>query len=1015
MEEVSCKVFEIFVRPLRAKGVDFDKLVHGTSLAPETLRDASARIDWADFVAVLRNIGRNFSEDELVEMGRMHLRTPMTRFASVVARILFSPLEFYEWNFKPNSGVGNQLFTCIRPALVKRATPNEIDITLDVADGLEICWEFFVVTKGNLLEMPRMLGYPEAKVTAFERTARGALYRVVVPQGASLLTRARRLLLWPFTARHAARELKAAHEELQERYQQLDGARVTLDRQARRLRTAHKISELIQGELDIDRSMEAVARALVDEAGFASAEVILDSVVDGIAIKRLLVHGTQESATLLRPMHARAGQRIGEIRVTIPRGVDATERDELLTFVEPTISMALDNAISYRVVEEYRRGLEERVAQRTAELSQARDQLAATVQHLEEAREVRERIFANVNHELRTPLSLILLAVSDARARARGEGQGEGEGEGEAMMKSLATIEHGARRLLRMVDDLLLLAEGREGDIKLWLAACDLGDAVGQVVEAWKPAARTGGIALELDVSNAGAGTCMVRADRDGIERVLTNLLSNALKFTPRGGRIDVRVMATDERAWIEVRDTGIGIDDELRSRLFGRFERGRRSVNGKVNGSGLGLSLVKELVTAHGGTIDAEALPDGGTMFRVGLPRAPRDAPPAVNRPRDSLRPEDFGFVTRTQPTAQTYDPKRAPAATLLLAEDDAELRDRIARLLAEDYRVIAASDGAEVLKLAAIHRPDLLVTDISMPVMDGIELTKRFRALAGSRVAPVLLLTAAGGIGDRLSGFEAGAVDYILKPFEPAELRARIRSQLALRSLALQLLESEKLAALGTLSAGLAHEMRNPANGIVNAIEPLRAVLPEGAVAPGSDAAELLDVIEKCSEQIGNLARQLLGFRRGAALEKQSISLETLLRRVRSTSQPALAGVELRERLEYRGNLSCAEPLIAQVLSNLLDNAAYAAGRGGWVEVRSRKGDDRVIVEFEDSGPGVPSELRERIFEPFFTTKPPGEGNGLGLSTAREIVMQHGGSLGIQDAAGRTVFRLELPAESP
>ncbi len=975
-----------------------ESLLEGSGVSLETIRTKEERIDWPNFVEAMRNLRRWFTDDDLIEIGRSLLRTPATRFASVIARLLFSPMEFYAWTFKPGSGLGNQWFTCVEPSL-KMLSATELELTLRVPEGFEPCSEFFIITRGNFIEMPALLGYPPAKVE-LERTSRGARYHVTVPHGASLLTRFRRALLWPFTARAAAGELKAAHEELQWRYEQLEAAQQKLDYQATKLRTAHAVSQLVHGDIDLDRTLNAIARALVEEAGFAACEVEIATVVDGITVKRLVQQGTVPPGVAMLERPCKAGTKLGFVRVHPRADSDRAEREELLAFIEPTIAMAVDNAISYLVVEEYRRGLEKRVEERTAELAQARDELAATVQHLEEAREVRERIFANVNHDLRTPLSLILLAVSDARVRQKSNEP--------TTTRALAAIEHGARQLLRMVDELLLLAEGREGDIKLWMAPCDLTEIVGQLVNAWKPAARTGGIDLGFETD----GHAVVRGDRDAIERIVTNLLSNALKFTPKGGRVQVRVAATAQHAFFEVRDTGIGIDAELRKRLFGRFERGRRSVNGKVAGSGLGLSLVKELVTGHGGTVDAESLSDGGTLFRVVLPLVASDAPAAASRARVSLGPEDYGLATAPIGNRELYEPfAETPTATLLLAEDDPGLRERIALMLSEEYRVIAAADGLSALKLAELHRPDLLVTDISMPGMDGVELTRQFRALAGSRVAPVLLLTAAGGIGERLSGFEAGAVDYILKPFEPAELRARIRSQLALRTLALQLLESEKLAALGTLSAGLAHEMRNPANGIVNAIDPLRAVLPADAIAPGTDAAELLLVIEQCSEQIGNLSRQLLGFRRGAALEKQSITLEHLLRRVKATAQPALQGVELRERLEYAGPVSCAEPLIAQVLTNLLDNAAYAAGRGGWVEVRSKQAPDRVILEFEDSGPGVPTEMRERIFEPFFTTKPPGAGNGLGLSTAREIVLQHGGSLGIHEAGGRTVFRVELP----
>src|SRR5439155_23309000 len=147
---------------------------------------------------------------------------------------------------------------------------------------------------------------------------------------------------------------------------------------------------------------------------------------------------------------------------------------------------------------------------------------------------------------------------------------------------------------------------------------------------------------------------------------------------------------------------------------------------------------------------------------------------------------------------------------------------------LLQREYRVILAGDGLTALRMAQQHLPDILVSDVGMPGMDGLEMTRRFRELPGNRLARVVLLTAFANLSARLQGFGAGAIDYIVKPFEPAELMARIHSQLELRTLALRLSQSEKLASLGTLSAGLAHEMRNPANAIVNAIEPLAELLP-------------------------------------------------------------------------------------------------------------------------------------------------------------------------------------------
>jgi signal transduction histidine kinase len=1003
MKEVSCKAMEIFFRPLAAKGIPASRLVEGTSVSLDTLQDKHERLDWNDFLIVMRNVRRLFTDEELFEAGRMHLRSPMTRFVSVVAKMLFSPMEFYQWIFSPKRGVGGQMFTCIVPSYEQRSA-TELDVSLTLLEDYEPCWEFFVVTQGNLTEMPRLLGYPEAKVT-LERIPRGGRFSIVMTGGASLRTRVVRALIWPFTARVAARELKEAHETLQERYEQLEEARSTLDRQARQLRTAHAVSTLVNQNLDLEMMLDAVTRALIDQAAFVAVDVELSTVVDGVRVERRVRRGDDRTGfALVRALEARGGSRLGEIRVHPKPGAETKEREELLSFIVPTLGMALDNAVSYEVLADYRRSLEKRVDERTAELSAARDELAAVVIRLREAKEARDKIFADVNHEIRTPLSMIILAVGEARAAQNGHGNPK-------TMRTLETIEHGARRLLRMVDEMLLLAEGREAELKLHLETTDLTAIVQGIAHAWMPAARAKGISLVTEV----AGDCTVRADVFAMERVLSNLVSNAVKFTKEGGRIVLRLAERESRVVLDVADDGVGIDDELRLRLFGRFERARSSKTNGVGGSGIGLSLVKDLVEGHGGTITVDSTVGEGARFRIDLPACAQASPATAPAPPSlKLRPQDFGVMGAPEGARDVYEPVGTPHATILLAEDDPVLRDSIGRALSPEYRVFAAPDGEEALRIAAKHPPDLLVTDVSMPKMDGLELTRRFLVSPANRLAPVLVLTAFGEIRDRLAGFEAGAIDYIIKPFEPAELRARVRSQLALRALAMQLMDAEKLAALGTLAAGLAHEMRNPANGIVNAIAPLREVLPAEATAPGTQAAELLDVIESCSEQIGFLSRQLLGFQRGLSADRKAIPVDALISRVKRTVQPLLVGREFREKLEYRGTLSCAEPLISQVLANLFDNAAHAAGEGGWIEVRSSVENQNVVLEVADSGPGVPPDLRARIFDPFFTTKPAGQGTGLGLATAREIVTRHGGTLDVREGAGKTVFRIEIPLET-
>jgi two-component system NtrC family sensor kinase len=207
----------------------------------------------------------------------------------------------------------------------------------------------------------------------------------------------------------------------------------------------------------------------------------------------------------------------------------------------------------------------------------------------------------------------------------------------------------------------------------------------------------------------------------------------------------------------------------------------------------------------------------------------------------------------------------------------------------------------------------------------------------------------------------------------------------------------------------------MRNPANAIVNAVEPLASLLPKELLERDHPVEQLIGVLRDCAAQIALLSRQLLGFRRPGELDREEHLVSDVIRRATSLLGPVLRQIELREDLRYRGTAFLAAPLVVQVLTNLLENGAHAAGAGGWIRVATRLEGERVILEISDSGPGVPGTLRERIFEPFFTTKPPGSGTGLGLTTCREIIQRHGGLIEVRGANEGSFFHLELPIRPP
>jgi len=986
VNEVSCKVFAILFKPLKAKGVSLESLVVGTDVPAARLRSKKDRIDWIDYCTIMRNARPHFTDEEYVELGRAWMRSPGLKFAFVIARLLFSAMDFYRWMNKPRDGVGNQMFTCITPTH-REPSENVIEMELTLPEGFEVCWDFFLISRGNMEELPKLLGLQRSQVE-LTRIDRGARYRVVVPQGIPFITRVKRFFTWPFTVRSAARELKEAHETLLDRYEELETARTMLNLQAAQLRTAHTLNELVQRDLDLERTLATIATALVEEARFTWAEIRL---IDGD--RRFAFGAEMHEQGLHQPLHSRGGERLGDICAASSVGADRSEREQLLNFVSPTLSLALENAI-------YRTGLERLVDVRTAELSQARDQLECTVVQLRDAQGARERFFGNISHEIRTPLSIILLAASDIERRA-------GALLDERAKEGLGSVSDSARKLVRLVDELLLLAAGQENKLTTRPEPTDLAALLRSLFAAWRPSAEAAGLELLATVPDA----LVAYVDPVALERVMSNLISNAVKYTPRGGKIQLQLATDAESIRISVLDDGKGISTDLASRLFGRFERADGE-DRTISGTGLGLALAKQLVEIHGGTIAHHPREAGGTEMRVLLPVALLRGDAKVAAPTlrlvDAARPPPTATVTRATPEGLSK-------GTIVLAEDDVRLADMVAQLLSDEYTVHVGHDGAEALELVKQHQPQLLITDVDMPTMDGIELARRFREVTNERLAPIIILSAMIDLRTRLAGLDAGAVDYVTKPFDPNELRARVRAQFRMRDLAVRLSRAEQLSSLGVLTSSLAHELRNPANGVVNAVAPLIMLLPPELKAPDHPVAQLLDVISNCSQQIGVLSKQLLGFRHtDTKLDVRQTDARKLVQRALTLCETAVIGVEVRLAIEDGVGLLCAPPLMMQVLTNLIENGAHAAGRGGWVSVAAHVTGSRILIEVTDSGTGVPLDVRDKIFEPFFTTKPQGVGTGLGLSLARDIVTRHGGTISIGDRGGRHVFVIDLPHHS-
>ncbi|MEU9661752.1 SpoIIE family protein phosphatase [Streptomyces chartreusis] len=446
----------------------------------------------------------------------------------------------------------------------------------------------------------------------------------------------------------------------------------------------------------------------------------------------------------------------------------------------------------------------------------AHDEQRRRAEALAELDRAKTTFFANVSHELRTPLTLLLGPLQQALAdEARPERR-----------EQLELAERGAMRLLKQVNTLLDVAKAGAGQIRPTFEPVDLAGATAELAGVFRSAFEAAGLTLDVDCPPLPDP---VSLDREMWEKIILNLLSNALKFTFTGGA-RVMVASAGDRARLTVTDTGTGIPASELPRLFERFYRVRGARSRSHEGSGLGLVLVKDLVEAHDGTVGVDSLLGQGTTVTVDLPfvdaHRPRPAPSATGAastaetPRQGGRPgraaayvdEALGWLTPDPaqpapdgPAAATLAAPnpRVPAThdaphdsspeetdrphrpRLLVVDDNADMRAYLTQLLQPDYDVLPAADGRAALELALAQPVELVLSDVMMPRMDGFELVRALRADPRTSRLPIVLLTARAGEEESVQGRQAGADDYLAKPFSARQLLARVRTGLELSQL--------------------------------------------------------------------------------------------------------------------------------------------------------------------------------------------------------------------------------------
>ncbi|HEY7171101.1 MAG TPA: ATP-binding protein [Vicinamibacterales bacterium] len=487
--------------------------------------------------------------------------------------------------------------------------------------------------------------------------------------------------------------------------------------------------------------------------------------------------------------------------------------------------------------------------------------------------------FSNVSHELRTPLTLMLGPVTDALIGDARSLSGE----------SLDLVYRNGLRLRKLVNALLEFSRIEAGRIQASYQPIELGAYTAELASAFESAVRRAGLRYVIRIERDEQPTYV---DRDMWEKIVLNLISNAFKFTFEG-EIAVSLARQADGMVLEVRDSGTGIPAAELPRIFERFHRVEGARGRTQEGTGIGLALVQELVKLHGGSIAVDSVEGQGTKFTVTIPAGSAHLPAdrltsrAVDVPRvggdafvaeaDRWLPDasDLAVAAAAAPVAAATD-----AARIVLADDNADMRGYLARLLGARWHVETAPDGEQALAVVNARRPDLVVTDVMMPKLDGFALLRALRADPATRDIPVMMLSARAGEESRVEGFEAGADDYLVKPFTAREMMARVEAQLLrVRMRAVEDEHRRRLEAVFSHAPVSIAILRGPthifelANGpylelvahrdIVG--RPIREALAE---LEGQGIHELLDHVYRSGERyVGRADRVML--HRGADLE--------------------------------------------------------------------------------------------------------------------------------------------------
>ncbi|MDZ8054774.1 MAG: ATP-binding protein [Aulosira sp. ZfuCHP01] len=652
--------------------------------------------------------------------------------------------------------------------------------------------------------------------------------------------------------------------------------------------------------------------------------------------------------------------------------------------------------------------------------AQSYEQERKRAEALAELDRAKTAFFNNISHEFRTPLMLILNPLEQVIAQTQGSLQPE-------QREQLAIVQRNAMRLQKLVNTLLDFSRIEAGRIQAVYEPTDLAAFTAELVSVFRSAIETAGLQLIVDCSLRSE---LVYVDRQMWEKIVLNLISNAFKFTFTG-EIAVSLHSIAGTVELKVRDTGTGIKSEELPRIFERFHRIRGVQARSHEGSGIGLALVQELVHLHGGTIKVESVFGKGTTFTVTLPTGSSHLPSEqisterimsltllgatsyIQEAQQWQKHENLWHWSRHE-VAAPISPHEFSAGLILLVDDNADMRGYLKRLLQQHWQVQAVANGADALQAIAEQTPDLVLTDVMMPEMDGFQLLSALRADPKTKGLPIILLSARAGEKAAIEGLQAGADDYLIKPFSAQELIARVDSHLQMARLR-NILSTNRLK--DEFLATVTHELHAPLVAILGWTRLLRSNQLDRVTALGA-----LNTIERNATNQAKLIEDLLDISTILSgkvhIDRQPVNLTSTVAEVMQTMLSD-AQVETRLIAPLQEDICICGDLIRlqQVFSKLLHNAIKFTPKGGSIEVQVNAVESWAIIQISNNGIGMSADFLPHVFDRFSQEEVPSRhspgGLGLGLAIARQLVELHGGTIeAASEGIGRgATFTVKLP----